>query len=266
MSELLEKMIGPSNKADDKENCPFCTDKSLDDCPLEKKPDPDEKVISNPGALGCDKLDSGGCAFDYTTANHHLISAKQCYAKLKRCVRMGQMAGYDINAKPNGIGLPTVANNLTYKVGGAKEKKYGKLTPAQKKTVSFTAMAHAKAQWHVGHHRVQVELLDKWAEEVQDAPWSRGHFVSYDTEVIKELLNILSKYKRTKECDEENTDNFKSDMDDLSDLIRGKLNKFSTRSPGGCRPYFVSQLAADYAKDPDRKTQVAKKGSQALSD
>ena len=266
MPELLEKANGPSSEADDKANCPFCTDKSLDDCPLEKKPDPDDKVVSDPGALGCSKLSATGCAFTYTTANHHLISAKQCYAKLKRCVRMGQMAGYDINASVNGIGLPTVANNLTFAVGGASAKKYGKLTAPQKKTVAFTAMAHAKAQWHVGHHKVQVEILEEWADEVQDSPWSRGHYVSYDTEVIKELIDILALFKKTKECEEENTDKFKKEMDGLSDLIRGKLNQFKTPNPGGCFPYFVSQLAADYAGDNDRQSQVAKKKKPALSD
>jgi len=53
---------------------------------------------------------------------------------------MGSMAGYDINDPPNGIALPTVANNLRYTVGGTVKKKYGKLSPDEKKQVSFAVM------------------------------------------------------------------------------------------------------------------------------
>jgi hypothetical protein len=38
-------------------------------------------------------------------------------------------------------------------------------------------------------------------------------------------------------------------MDNLSSEIKDKLNQFKSKNPGGSSPYFVSQLAADYAKE-----------------
>jgi hypothetical protein len=116
MPEIGE-LIAASNIADEKEKCPFCPDKNLKDCKA-KKQNPVMKVVSKPNQLACAPLTQKG-NYSYTTAKHHLISAKQCYAKLKRLVRMGSMAKYDINDPPNGIALPTVANNLRYTVGAS---------------------------------------------------------------------------------------------------------------------------------------------------
>jgi hypothetical protein len=40
-------------------------------------------------------------------------------------------------------------------------------------------------------------------------------------------------------------------MDELSSKIKGKLEAFGTPNPSGSSPYFVSQLAATYAKSND---------------
>jgi len=45
-------------------------------------------------------------------------------------------------------------------------------------------------------------------------------------------------------------------MDDLSAEIKDKLNQFKGKNPGASSPFFVSQLAADYAKS---KEDVPKK-------
>jgi hypothetical protein len=125
--------------------------------------------------------------------------------------------------------------------------------------VAFGVMGSEKAQWHVGHHAVTVELADSWAEELEDDPWRRGHCVQYDSEVIGQLLKLLSKYQPQKECDEKKPDNFKSDMDNLSAEIKGKLDMFKADTPGGSAPYFVSQLAADYAKSKEAPSPPPKK-------
>ena len=255
MTEIGE-LIAAENIADDKEKCPFCPNKSLDACKA-KKQDPNDKVVSKPNQLACASLSpKPDCPHSYTTAKHHLISAKQCYARLKRCVRMGSMAGYDINDPPNGIPLPTVANNLRYTVGGAHKKKYGALSPEEKKEVAFAVMSSEGAQWHVGHHAVVVELADHWSDEEEDAPWRRGHEVSYDSEVIGQLLKILSKYPPEPACDEKKPDQFKSDMNELSAKIKGKLNEFKGPMPSGSSPYFVSQLAASFAESKHPKPVV----------
>ncbi|MCF6256343.1 MAG: AHH domain-containing protein [Gammaproteobacteria bacterium] len=241
----IGELVAVSNIADDKEKCPFCPGKNLDDCKA-KKSEPVNKVVSKPSQLNCTRLKPKG-DFSYTTAKHHLISAKQCYAKLRRCVRMGSMAGYDINDPPNGIALPTVANNLRYTIGGAVKKKYGKLSPDEKKQVSFAVMRTEKAQWHVGHHAVTVELCENWADEEEDTPWRRGHQVSYDNEVVAQLLKILSTYNTPAPCDDTKPDKFKSDMDNLSAKIKNKLNKFGVGKPAESSPYFVSRLAYDFA-------------------
>ena len=262
MTEIAE-MVAAANIADEKDKCPFCPDKNLKDCKA-KKQEPVAKVVSKPDQLGCSPLSPKG-DFSYTSAKHHLISAKQCYAKLKRLVRMGSMAKYDVNDPPNGIPLSTVANNLRYTVGTTENGKYGKLSPSEKATVAFGVMGVEKAQWHVGHHAVTIELVDRWADEVEDAPWRRGHLVSYDSEVIGQLLKLMSKYQPEHDCDETKPDSFKSDMDNLSAEIKGKLNQFKKNSPGSSSPYFVSQLAADYAKSKDASPPAPVKKSRQKS-
>jgi hypothetical protein len=245
VTEILET-VAISNINDKKEKCPFCPNKSLSDCKA-KKQEPIKEVVSKPNQLACTPLIPKGDV-SYTTAKHHLISAKQCYAKLKRLVRMGSMAKYDINDPPNGIALPTVSNNLRYTVGEGAPRKYGKLSASEKKTVAFAVMSAEKAQWHVGHHAVTIELADEWADEKEDTPWRRGHLVSYDNEVIAKLLKLLSKFSPEETCDEKKPDNFKAEMDALSAEIKGKLNAFKGPNPGGSSPFFVSQLSADFAK------------------
>lgn len=250
--ELLEevaKAVEAANKADKDANCPFCPDKDLSKCERAKKNPPQKEVESKPDALGCGDLSFTGCTHAFATANHHLISAKQCYARLKRAVRMGSMANYDINDKKNGIPLPTIANNLTFQVGSKKATNYGALGDDEKKEVAFAVMEFAGAQWHVGHHRVEIER-PHYAEEMEDAPWVRGHTVSYDSEVINQILKILSSYDPPENCDDTKPDQFKEDMEKLSKTIAEKLNEFGKgpgKDPTKSFPYYASRLAAQFA-------------------
>ncbi len=238
-------MVAVSNAKDSPIKCPFCPNKNIDQCKSEEKPN-DEEVVSKPAQLNCTKL-TAESEFSYTTAAHHLISAKQCYAKLKRLVRMGKMAGYDINAPRNGIPLPTISNDLRYTVGKSKKASYGDLSLTEKKEVAFQVMSDVKAQWHVGHHAVKVRIESNWAQEEQNSDWRRGHHVSYDSEVLAKLLDILSKYKPESNCEEKKVDKIKKDLDELSDKIKAKLNKFKSGKPWESAPFFVSQLAAGFA-------------------
>lgn len=122
-------------------------------------------------------------------------------------------------------------------------------SPKPKKIVAFSVMEVEKAQWHVGHHAVTVELVEHWADEMEDNPWRRGHLVSYDEEVIKKLLALLDNFKPQSECDEKRPEKFKEKMDELSNKIKSKLNAFKGLNPEGSSPFFVSQLAADFAKE-----------------
>lgn len=229
---------------DDK--CPFCY-KARHKFPSAKKK-ASSKVTSKPGQLKCPTLVPAG-PWPHTTAKHHLISAIQCYAKVRRLVRMATMVGYDINDPPNGIALPTVANNIRYSLRGGAKMKFGAFGPAEKKEIAFEVMAQAKAQWHVGHHGFEIDIPQDWGDELDDD--YVGHTISYDTTVIEELLAILDAWVAAKWCEEEEdkSDKIKKEMDQLSDRIRAKLDMFATEMPASSLPFFVSRQAFDYANE-----------------
>ncbi|HRH78202.1 MAG TPA: AHH domain-containing protein [Cellvibrionaceae bacterium] len=247
VGELVNVVIA-LNEQDKEEMCPMCPNKKLSAC--KKKTDPiDTKVVSKPDQLACTPLIPGRATHAYTTAKHHLISAKQCYAKLKRLVRMGSLAKYDINAPANGIPLPTIANDLRFTVGNTHNTNYGALSDAEKKIVAFAVMDGVKAQWHVGHHAVLVPIPAHYADEQDEGQWSRGHDIAYDSEVLQELLKLLDKYPPEAECEADKLNKFKQDMDAISDKIKAKLNQFGAGKPAQSTPFFVSRLAADYANE-----------------
>ena len=248
--------LAEMNKADVKndDNCPFCYKKPH---PYESKQKPKTTVVSKPKQLGCTSLPVIG-GTPYTTAKHHLISAKQCYAKVRRLVRMASSIGYDINDPPNGISLPTVANNIRYTVGTKTDQKYGKLDGDEKRTVAFSVMAASKAQWHVGHHAVEVEILEGWADEEENVKWSRGHLVQYDRAVILLLMELTDKWAKEGPCEtDDKQKGLKTDLDAKSKFIKDHLDEFKGAEPRLSSPYFVSQLAADYAKEHSSKPKLA---------
>jgi len=235
------------NATDEKndDNCPFCYKKWHKFAT--KQANATAKVTSKPKQLDCDVLAVKG-NWKHTTARHHLISAIQCYAQVRRLVRMAAMVKYDINDPPNGIGLPTVANNITYTVNGVGPQKFGKFDDDEKVEIAFNVMRQAKAQWHVGHHAFDVEIPDDWADEVDDS--LLGHTVSYDQSVIKELLKILDAWVDAEWCaeDEDKSNDLIKDMDQVSELIKNKLKMFATDQPSSSAPFFVSYLAFRYAE------------------
>jgi hypothetical protein len=237
---------------DDK--CPFCYKKPKGHATKKKPSEINDKVKSIPSGLGIDVETRKTGDRPYTTAAHHLISAMQCYKQVRTLVRMGNMVGYDINAKPNGIGLPTTHWTLKYPQRGARVK-YGDLDePEGKKEVAFDLMKELGAQWHVGHHAFEVVVrkkdLESWKEtgadekDEEDAP----HETSYDVEVINLLLNLLKSMPSDLCEDPKKDDKFKEDMDAISKEIRTKLEKFKKGSnPVDSTPFFVSMRAYEYS-------------------
>ena len=82
------------------EGCPFCGEKPLHDSETADKKKMTDKVKSVPSDLGCKIIDGKSTTpkrsdgdLPFTMARHHLISAKQCYAKLKPLVRMASSVG-----------------------------------------------------------------------------------------------------------------------------------------------------------------------------
>ena len=239
--------------ADDK--CPFCHKKPKNHA-TKKPKEVNDKVTSKPDALKCEMKKRTDGAYPYTTAAHHLISAMQCYAQIRRLVRMGNMVGYDINNPTNGLGMPTTHWTLKYTEDG-KKKKYGDLEdPGGKRKVAFALMKELKAQWHVGHHAFEIKVAkkdyDTWketgAEEKDDA--DTPHETSYDALIIGKLFGLLNNVPNDLCEDPQKDDKFKSAMDGISKEIKTKLDKFNGQSgakPADSSPLFVSMRAYEYS-------------------
>lgn len=224
-----------------------------------------DKVTSIPSDLECDtsswrdnkaekKRTTGN--LPYTLAQHHLISAMQCYAKIRRLVRMGNLTGYDINNKENGIGLPTTHWRLEYPENGEK-KQYGELDdPKGKERVAFALMRELGAQWHVGHHAFNAVVpktnVDSWKEEGADEQNEDDypHETSYDVLIIARLFNLVKSYPLNF-CEEPKRDEqFKENMNSISRQIRTHLEKFNGKGgskPADSSPFFVSMKAYEYS-------------------
>lgn len=265
MTEINEQAIaalGAKGYAEDK--CPFCGEDPHDF--LSKKGNDTKKVVSKPKQLACSmsggKLDSrsnttsSSGPYPYTLAKHHLISAKQCYAKLPPLVRMGSLVGYDVNEPPNGIGLPTTHYTLKYPdISGVK---YGALEEDDKKEYAFALMGELKAQWHVGHHSFEYNLpfekqkspsSDDWGDEVDDKT-TVGHETGYDTQVLRMLIDLMNQLFKAETlfCDnEDKSEVIKEKFNKISEDIRTDLEKFKT-NPADSK-LFVSRKAYDYAEE-----------------
>lgn len=254
MTEVGE-LVAPGNAADLENKCPFCTKEDVGHKNAEDEKNNDTSVTSKPDGLKCKGDHPGRSDGDlpYTVAQHHLISAMQCYAHVKRLVRMGNMCGYDINAPKNGIGLPTTHWTLTYPEGGT-QKKYGKLEdPAGKRRVSHALMKELGAQWHVGHHSFAVTVPKKDADSFEKGGTDESgdedypHETRYDVVIVKRLLNLLETMPKALCEDEERDEKFKEEMDKISDDIRDHLDKFNTDKPADSSPFFVSMRAYEYS-------------------
>ena len=249
MPNMMDGQATPAT--DDKTKCPFCG-KDLHDFEKKEK-DQKTKVKSKPSSLGCGKPYRGG-AGTWTTAAHHLICAKQCYARLVPLVRMASMAGYDINASPNGLALPTLKNKYDGErwsddtADKGKKEKYGDLKDPQKQRVANWAMDQTKAQWHVGHHSFEQQI--DWDIEEFGEDDEMPHGTSYDNQVLEELYEIFNTFKEEPLFCEEPKDSgsdIKKALDDLSKEIKEAIEQFKAGKPRKSFPYFVSQRAVKYA-------------------
>ncbi len=262
MTELMEA-VAIAN-IDDKTKdlkCPFCQEKPLGHVVGDAKKVSD-KIKSVPKNLECKNTDSWNSGskvkrekgdLQYTLAQHHLISAMQCYAKIRRLVRMGNLAEYDINCKENGIGLPTTHYTIKYPENG---KKYGDLDNNGKQKVAFSLMKELGAQWHVGHHAFAIKApkidFDTWQNEGMDEKNEDDvpHETQYDQEVLSRIFNLCKSFPSNFCEDPERDEKFKKDMDKISKEIKDKLEKFkggNKAKPAESYPFFVSRQAYDYS-------------------
>jgi len=259
------ELVNAPNKADkaNKDKCPFCYEKPVGHATEKKPKEVNAKVTSIPDDLGCNNTSSWGKApggtkrthgpHPYTLAQHHLISAMQCYAPIRRLVRMGNIAGYDINNKNNGIGLPTTHWTLQYPEGG---QKYGDLSEPGKRKVAFALMEELGAQWHVGHHGFKIKVskrdLEAWpdlgGDEATDEDAS--HETQYDILIIRLLLALIPTELVNLCKDPKKDDKFKQSMDEISAEIKSHLEKFNGKNsakPADSSPFFVSMKAYEYS-------------------
>jgi hypothetical protein len=277
--EMLEK-INLFIAITDEDKCPFCQYEPIGHKSGKSKEKLNSEVKSVPKELNCKNMDYWNSGIDegrnkkdlrFTIAQHHLISAKQCYGRIKPLVRMGNDTEYNINCKENGIGLPTVHYSLNYpirykEVGNQKSTticsplsqcipderyQYGKLIEKCREEVAYSLMEELGAQWHVGHHSITIDNVSK---EVDGADESSEddvpHEVSYDTKVIQQLLAIASTIEPL--CEYENAgDIFKKIMDLLSNEIKSDLMKFKSNNLEKIKTceYFVSKMSLQYARN-----------------
>ncbi len=255
----INLLVSTPNLSDDRSKCPFCNE---DEHPFpgKKEDNPDYSVVSNPGSLGCEDIADYDADYPWAMAKHHLISAKQCFARLNPIIRMAKMTGYDINGKPNGIGLPTISSKVDYPCDDGTRESYGwGGNSDRKKNIAYKVMTAAKAQWHVGHHSLELEVDPgyEWGDEIDTS--TEGHLVKYDVKIVEELIKIMMYWKKpefdlcNQDSDDDNTDKFIKSMDDLSESIEKKLNCFSSGNPKGSNPLYVSKLAHSYAYESSRQ-------------
>lgn len=171
---------------------------------------------------------------------------------------MASMVGYDINAKPNGMALPTFKNpypaSLWGCTGGAGDRQYGKLDGEQMQRVANWVMQETKLQWHVGHHAFEQQI--DWDVEEFGEDSEMPHSTSYDNRVLEALYELWQAHSRKPFLCEEGKDegrNLKADLDALSAKIEGAILKFQAGVPWESHPYFVSQRAANYAASQRRR-------------
>jgi len=251
LGELLSMAL--SLDAETEKKCPFCGNPPHG-FGTDKKKKQSDVVKSIPKNLGCDSIEggTGKPPLRYTTAAHHLICAKQCYAMVKVLVRMGSLVGYDINSKPNGMPLPTVRNKYYRKNFGdlSDEADPDSAGLSQQDIIAFQIMEELGAQWHVGHHSFEIKIVEYDVDEGgEDSEYL--HTTSYDCEVLERLLDIAVLCQNIDLCkDDSEKESFKQKMDALSEEIASYLKKFAKgSSPMDSKPYFVSDRAYKYASN-----------------
>ena len=262
MTELRElaALLADAEKDNKQDKCPIC---GKDKHAKNEAKDPNEvpKVVSKPSNLKVKKIKRSDGPLPYTTAAHHLISAKQCYAQITRLVRIGNICEYDINSEANGIGLPTTHYRLLYPHPDGVTKKYGDFDDyRKKKEIAEPIMKEYGGQWHVGHHAVTIvtgendvlsqidNIPEGGADETEDG--GLPHETAYDEIVLRMLLNLLKSLKSTlcDKTDDERNAEFRKEMDKVSQDIEKKLNHFeSGKNRADSHPFFVSALAYEYA-------------------
>jgi len=239
MTEIAELVAAPTVQLSS-DKCPFCN-KSPHDYPAKTK-DPDlDTIVSKPAQLKC-KTISGGGPGKYSTAKHHMIPAIQCFKQVRRLAAMALSVGWDVNDPKNGIPLPTVRNQYTRNDG--TQENFGRLTHDEKEMIRNGVMQQLGKQWHVGNHHYEIPSTAESTTEEMSDEGSLDH-EPYDIVVVRRLLEILSELFDENLCEDDNQEEVKSELDDLCQEIKDKLNAF--KEPKSSYPFYVSRAALQFA-------------------
>ncbi|AOY74683.1 PAAR-like protein [Clostridium formicaceticum] len=239
ISNNIKKEVDKTSAKKEQELCPICNsviDEKHNSMYYDGKTNP--KVWNKPEMLKCEKL-PGEKVGAYRTASHHIIPVNEVYNKFSDLVAITVKAGYDINSPANGLPLPTPIGANPYKVyeenGELITLNFGELEKSERKTIAFKYMRELGLQWHSGGHSYTLNedyLHQSYTKEV--------------TKLINELeIDLYHSNLCLQQTDKREL--IVSEMNKISDKIKKKLLSFKT--PKISRPFYVSKLAADFAKE-----------------
>ena len=162
-------------------------------------------------------------------ASHHIIPAKQAFAKVPELVKVAHACGYNINCAENLIRLP-------YR----HEDQKG-LNKVEKSDLAFEVMAVINMQWHEGPHDYPTD--EELTRLVQVHMGRRRHVKLKN--YVELVMEDLSKIKIPTEgeiCPKKVI----ASLNKISDKVRAKLAAFK-ENPKSSYPYYVSREAYFYA-------------------
>ena len=158
---------------------------------------------------------------------HHIIPAKQAFAKFSELVKIATACGYDINCAENCIMLP------------AKEDGHGNFDDKGKSDSAFAIMTLTNMQCHLGPH--EYKISETLAAQIHRHLGRRVKIKNY-AELLKEKLSKINVPKDGEICPKE----IITSLNKISAKVREKLSKFK-ENPKASYPYYVSQRAYLYA-------------------
>jgi hypothetical protein len=218
----------PDFFAGDGELCPCCLRPRHPSATLREAP---ATIESRPDRLGIDDLPGSGDG-RYTTARHHLVPAKPCWARVDRLARIGAAVGFDINHAGNGEALPAPA--ASYR-GDEGATSFDRLDRLQQARVARFWMRELGRQWH--------DQADTADESPLDHP-------GYDQAVIARLVRELALLTMAAPCraEADRSEEIRARLEAISGEIRAKLDAFAS-DPRASAPFFVSSAAAALAAE-----------------
>lgn len=160
-------------------------------------------------------------------ALHHIIPAKQAFAKFPELVKVAHACGYNINCAENLIRLPYRHEDQTG------------LNKAEKSDLAFEVMAVINMQWHEGPHDYPID--EELARLIQVHMGRRVKIKNYVELVMEDLAQIKIPEDKVI-CPKK----IIAALNKISDKVRAKLAAFK-ENPKSSYPYYVSREAYFYA-------------------